>query len=70
MAKIKQTAQHKKNEVGQRLKNTMYYENTVGEIVDRKDFSFNPHIASSSELIYTPFRKDYYLPPHLNSGQV
>lgn len=29
--------------------------------------NFNYHFASSSELIYTPFRKDYYLPPHLNS---
>ena len=35
-----------------------------------KQKKFNLHFASVSELIYSPFKPRYYLPPHLSSSQV
>jgi hypothetical protein len=49
---------------------TVFQENRPASASKQTKSSFNLHFASTSELIYTPFKKHYYLPPHLNSANV
>ena len=49
---------------------TQQTENINNRSNSLKNNKLQHHFASSTFLLYSPFRKDYYLPPHLDSKQM